>query len=161
MSTWMQAAPWMRASGRGPARAVANVRQMGALLAAAAAVAALAGCTATVSAAPAPPPSSGSAIMDWTIDGTRDPAECQATGASTFNVTLFSSTGATAGQWVQDCTAFATTIPGLFPDTYTGRANLVDPGGNPRTTAVPLAPFDVVEGTTVTVPMDFPINSFL
>ena len=99
--------------------------------------------------------------MDWTIDGTRDPAECQATGASTFNVTLFTSTGATAGQWQQGCTTFATTVDGLFPDTYTGRANLLDSGGNPRTTEVSLAPFDVVEGTAVTVPMDFPVNSFL
>jgi hypothetical protein len=120
-----------------------------------------AGCTASVStAAPPPPPAAGGAILDWTINGTKDPAQCTATGATTFNVSLFNSAGGSAGQFVQDCSAFATSINGLFPDTYTGRANLLDSGGLPRTTSVSLAPFDVVDGVSTTVAVDFPANSF-
>jgi hypothetical protein len=61
---------------------------------------------------------------------------------------------------VQDCTAFATTIGGLVADTYTGRADLLDSNGSARTTMINLAAFDVIEGTSVTVGLDFPSNSF-
>ena len=120
-------------------------------------------CTASVSSPPPPappPPSSGAAIMDWTIDGTKDPAQCAASGATTFRVSLFNSGGGLEGQWVQDCTAFATTIQDLVVDTYTGKANLLDTSGSPRTTTIDLAPFTVVADTTVTTSMDFPTSSF-
>ncbi|HZU84436.1 MAG TPA: hypothetical protein VE987_16015 [Polyangiaceae bacterium] len=121
-----------------------------------AAAAALAACTSTVSS----PPPSGNIIMDWTVDNTKDPAQCDASGATTFNVTLNGSNGGFAGQWVQDCRAFATTIFGLIPDQYTGTANLLDRSGAPRTTSVQLAPFVVFAGTTSTVAIDFPASSF-
>jgi hypothetical protein len=121
-----------------------------------------AGCTATVSAAPPPPRPApeGTAIMDWTIDGNKDPAQCRATRAATFHVALYDSRGAFAGEYVQDCSAFATTIDGLTPETYTGQADLLDSAGSARTTAVNLAGFDVVAGASVTVGLDFPSNSF-
>ncbi len=98
--------------------------------------------------------------MDWTIDGTKDPGLCARTGAATFHVSLFNSAGGFAGEFVQDCTAFATTIFGLLDDTYTGQADLLDAGGAPRTTMINIAPFDVFGGTTTTVALDFPANSF-
>jgi len=103
----------------------------------------------------------GTAIMDWTIDGNKDPSQCRATGAATFHVALYGSNGAFAGEYVQDCTTFATTIDGLAADTYTGNADLLDSGGSARTTSVNLQPFDVVGGTSITVALDFPSNSFL
>ncbi len=99
--------------------------------------------------------------MDWTISGTKDPAQCQATAAATFHVALYNSGGGFSGEFVQDCSAFATSIGGLFPDTYTGRADLLDQAGQPRTTTVDLAPFDVIGNASVTVAVDFPANSFL
>jgi hypothetical protein len=123
---------------------------------------ALGGCTASASVGPPAGPvvATGSAIMDWTIEGGKDPAACQAAGAASFHVALIGSAGA-AGDFVQSCTAFATTVDGLAPDTYTGHADLLDANGNPRTTSVTLAPFDVVGTTTVTVALDFPLASFL
>jgi hypothetical protein len=117
------------------------------------------GCSASVAVTP-PPPGAGTAILDWTINETKDPGECAANGAATFRVSLVGSAGASAGTFLQDCTAFATTIDGLLPDTYTGSANLLDTGGGPRTTSVSLAPFGVIGGTTVTVAVDFPQSSF-
>ena len=64
-------------------------------------------------------------------------------------------------EYVQDCVAFATTISGLVPDTYTGTVELLDASGNARTTSVNLVPFGVVSGRTLTVAVDFPANSFL
>jgi len=98
--------------------------------------------------------------MDWTIDGAKDPSRCQSSGASTFHVALFGSGGSFAGDFVQDCTAFATTISGLAPDTYTGQADLLDPSGSARTTSVNLVPFDVVGNASVSVALDFPATSF-
>jgi hypothetical protein len=122
------------------------------------------GCETTIGAVPLPPPQqglpAGTAIMDWTIDGAKDPGQCQAQGAATFHIALYDSSGAFAGEFVQDCSAFATTVGGLIPDTYTGRADLLDASGRARTTFVDLAPFDVVEAATVTVPLDFPSTSF-
>jgi hypothetical protein len=48
----------------------------------------------------------------------------------------------------------------MVPDRYTGRANLVDPAGVPRTATGTLAPFDVIGGATVTIGIDFPASSF-
>jgi hypothetical protein len=97
--------------------------------------------------------------MDWTLSSTKDPGRCFAAGVATFNVALRDLSGVLVGQWVQDCTAFATTIDGLAPGTYTGQANLLDSGGSPRSTSVNLAPFDVIAATTVTVAVDFPASS--
>jgi len=118
----------------------------------------LAGCT--TSPPPPPPPLAGSVVMDWTISESKDPGQCQVGGATTFHVSLYDSAGGFAGEWVQDCSALATTIDGLAPDTYTGQADLLDANGQPRTTQVNLQPFDVVGDATVTVPIDFPSNSF-
>lgn len=120
-------------------------------------------CTASVGGAPPPPPPplQGDAVMDWTIDEGKDPNLCNQSGAATFHVVLYDSTGAFAGEYVQDCSAFATTISGLDADTYTGRANLLDANGTARTTTINLTPFDVVGDDTVTVSLDFPASSFL
>jgi hypothetical protein len=120
------------------------------------------GCEATITSAPPPPPlvQTGEAVMDWTIDGAKDPARCRATGAATFHVALYGSNGSFAGEYVQDCSALATTISGLTADSYTGRADLQDSAGKARTTAVNLAAFDVIAGASVTVGLDFPSDSF-
>jgi hypothetical protein len=107
-----------------------------------------------------PAPLPGRVLLDWTIDGTKDPARCAASGAATLQVSLVATSGAVAGNFVQDCAAFATTIDNVVPDNYTGSARLLDPAGNPRTTSVSLAPFDVIGNDTVTIAIDFPANSF-
>jgi hypothetical protein len=120
----------------------------------------VAGCAVS-----APPvivtPANGAVIVDWTIRGAKDPGDCQASGATTLHVSLADSSGALAMEYVQDCVAFATTISGLVPDTYTGTVELLDASGNARTTSVNLVPFGVVSGRTLTVAVDFPANSFL
>jgi hypothetical protein len=116
----------------------------------------------TVNGAPPPPIviTSGAVIVDWTIRGNKDPSDCQDSGATTLHVALFDSSGALPTEYVQSCTAFATTISNLVPDTYGGTVELLDASGSPRTTSVTLAPFDVIGGRTVTVGVDFPANSF-
>jgi hypothetical protein len=100
----------------------------------------------------------GAVIVDWTIRGDKAVDDCTSTGATTLHVTLTSSQG--TSNYVQDCAAFATTISGLLPDTYAGTVQLLDSTGAARTTAVALQPFAVYGGTTATVLVDFPSNSF-
>jgi hypothetical protein len=124
-------------------------------------------CTTSIEGGPPPPPqpavvtANGRAIVDWTIGGMKDPAQCRATGAATLHVTLYGSGGAFAGEYVQDCAAFATTIDGLYPDRYTGTAELADANGRPRTTSINLQSFDVVAVRPASVALDFPTDSFL
>jgi hypothetical protein len=125
-------------------------------------VVSLAGAGCTVNGAPPPPIAiaSGAVIVDWTVDGDKNPNDCQDSGATTIHIALADSSGALPMEYVQSCTAFATTITGLIPDTYTGTVELLDASGNARTTSVSLAPFDVFGGRTVTAAVDFPANSF-
>ena len=98
--------------------------------------------------------------MQWSVAETTDPSQCDAFGAATFHVALYNSGGGFAGEWVQDCRAFSTSIDGLVADDYTGTADLLDGAGNVRTTQVSLAPFTVLGGASVVVPIDFPSSSF-
>jgi len=116
------------------------------------------GCSSATYASPPPPV--GSAVMQWSVAETTDPGACQAHGATTFHVTLFDGVGAFAGEWVQDCTAFATTVEGLDPDDYTGHAELTDSADNAKTTSVSIRQFTVVGNLSTTVTIDFPTDSF-
>jgi hypothetical protein len=102
----------------------------------------------------------GTVIVDWTIRGAKAPGDCQASGATTIHVSLADYSGSPPMEYVQDCAAFATTISGLAPNSFTGTVELLDASGNPRTTSVNLVPFQVASGTVTTVAVDFPANSF-
>jgi hypothetical protein len=118
------------------------------------------GCMVTTESAPPPPPPTGDAVVDWTVAESKDPQNCNAFGAATLHVALYDTTGAFAGSYYQDCTAMATTIAGLAPDSYTGHAELLDAAGNARTTSISLIPFDILAYATSQVALDFPASSF-
>jgi hypothetical protein len=116
------------------------------------------GCSTTAS--PVLVVTTGAVIVDWTIRGNKDPTDCLNSGATTIHIALADSSGALPMEFVQSCTAFATTITGLIPDTYTGTVELLDASGTARTTSVNLVPFNVFGGRTVAIAVDFPANSF-
>jgi hypothetical protein len=118
------------------------------------------GCTVTTETAPPPPPPTGDAVVDWTVAESKDPQNCSAYGAATLHVSLYDTAGSFIGSYLQDCTAMATTIAGLDPDSYTGHAELLDAAGNARTTSIALLPFDIVADATSQVALDFPASSF-
>lgn len=98
----------------------------------------------------------GALVVDWTISGTKDPAQCQQGSASTIDVIV---DGPGGGEFRQSCDAFATTIT-LPPGTYTANAVLLDPDGNERTTEVPIDAFTIEGGDQWTAAIDFPADSF-
>jgi hypothetical protein len=101
----------------------------------------------------------GTLIVDWTVDGTKDPAECRATGADAIDITVQTTSGAQVGEFQEACDSFATSID-LAADDYTADAVLIDAGGADRTTSVPINPFTIVGDDELTVPIDFPADSF-
>src|SRR5690242_4855902 len=76
-------------------------------------------------------PSDGTLTLDWTINGTHDPAQCNQGAVATIDITVDTIDGASAGEFQQDCGAFATTIT-LPPGSYTASAVLLDASGADR-----------------------------
>jgi hypothetical protein len=101
------------------------------------------------------------ARVDWSIARRTSAGDCAEYRAASLRLTLYDSSGAPAGEWEKECAAFTTVVPGLAPDGYLGRAQLLDALGHPRTPAADLGLVDVVGGETVHVPpVDFAASSF-
>lgn len=98
----------------------------------------------------------GTLIVDWTINGVHDPAQCQQSSAAAIDVIV---SGPDGGRFRQDCTAFATSIS-LPRGNYTASAVLLDSSGDDRTTAVQLDAFVIRGNDQLTIPIDFPADSF-
>ena len=103
---------------------------------------------------------SGSLVLDWTIDGSKDPDQCDQGAASALDISVTDANGASAGEFQQSCRAFATTID-LPRGSYTADAVLVDSAGQDRTTPVQIRPFDILGGDELSIPIDFSAGSFL
>jgi hypothetical protein len=130
------------------------------------------GCTfeSSTDAGPAPPPvgppippgpAPGSLTLRWTVESQTDPNLCVLGNASALDVTLTTTGGAFAGEFQASCTSFGTTIAPLAPGSYYGSALLLDSSGRPRTTAISINAFTVIENSDLVIDLDFPANSFL
>lgn len=121
------------------------------------------GCTVSTDATPttvvAATDPIGVLVVDWTIELTRDPADCQIAGVASIQIQIVTTTGLDAGFFEQACTAFSTSIT-LTPGTYSATAVLVDSAGTPRTTSVDIAPFTLFGNDEFRTPIDFPVTSF-
>jgi hypothetical protein len=102
---------------------------------------------------------SGFAVVDWTIEGTKSSDLCSELGADRITVSVSTASGAFVGEFEQDCESFATSIE-LLPGTYIADAFLVDAGGAPRTTTLPLDQFSIFGNDELILPIDFPFDSF-
>jgi hypothetical protein len=102
----------------------------------------------------------GVVVIDWTINGTKDPNACVALGANNIRVTILTPDGLGGlGDFTQLCEAFATSIT-LSAGDYAADAFLEDATAAPRTTVVQIAPFTIFGDDQITIPIDFPQSSF-
>lgn len=110
-----------------------------------------------------PPPvhgsGSGSLVVDWTIDGTKDVDQCDQSGSTKIDILVTAANGSPAGEYQQSCAAFATTID-LAPGSYSADALLLDSADQARTTSVHLRTFDILGDDQLTIPVDFDASSF-
>jgi hypothetical protein len=103
--------------------------------------------------------SGGFVVVDWTIDGSKDPADCGLSGAAAISISLSEVSGRYVGTFEQDCDAFETSID-LYPDDYVGDAVLIDSRGYELTTPADLGPFSIFGDEALILPIDFPVDSF-
>ena len=128
----------------------------------------LASCTLSLPAcfvsADATPPapvasSSGLLVLDWTIDRTANPDQCEQSDAPTLDVTVTTPGGAFVGDFQAPCRAFVTSVD-LPAGNYNADARLLDPSGSDRTTSVRIGAFTIFGNDQLSVPIDFPPSSF-
>ncbi len=120
-----------------------------------------AACAATVSPAPEPVvvTTTGTLTVDWTINGTKDPNQCNQGAAAAIQITVTDPNANPVGTFEQSCTAFATSIT-LNAGQYAAQARLIDAVGTPRTTTIDINPFTIVGNDELTTPIDFSASSF-
>jgi len=102
----------------------------------------------------------GTLTVDFTVDESTNPNLCDAEGAASIEVDVFTRGGASIAQVVDSCRAGVTSV-GLPPGSFDGTALLLDAGDRPITTAVDLGPIRIYGGDELVVPIDFPADSFL
>ena len=119
----------------------------------------LAGCSVRAETGPDYVQHSGTLVLDWTIEGSKDGSLCDLSDADTLDVVVTWPDGSLAGEYEQSCRAFATSID-LAPGTYRAEALLLDFSGRDRTTSVQLGTFDIYGHDELVIPIDFPASSF-
>lgn len=101
----------------------------------------------------------GTFIVDWSINGVKDPSQCVQSSSAQIDITINTAAGVFVGRYQQLCDTFATSIQ-LEAGSYTASALLIDANSTQRTTAAPIGAFTIVAGTETTAPIDFPAASF-
>ena len=119
------------------------------------------GCTVQTSSAPPPPRGTveGTLILDWSINGSKDPSVCSQSGAAAIDIKVYDAAGGFVGEYQQACTTFATSIQ-LAAGSYTADAVLIDGAGHSRTTTINVNPFTLHGDDQLNIPVDFPPGSF-
>lgn len=104
-------------------------------------------------------PGPGVLVVDWTIQGAKDPNLCFELGADTISILIETSSGAFVGDFRQSCGVFETSIA-LEPGSYIADAALLDAAGVERTTSVEIDRFSIFGDDELLIPIDFPFDSF-
>jgi hypothetical protein len=102
----------------------------------------------------------GYLVVDWTIERSNSPFECEDTGAADIAIAVDSLDDGYTEEYLFDCRDFEALIP-LTPGDYTGEAVLLDDRGREVTTPVDLDLFGIDEGLDTYIPVNFPYRSFL
>lgn len=101
-------------------------------------------------------PYEGTLIVDWSIELSQNESKCTQSATDYIEITV---SGRDGGTFTQSCEDFATSL-NLNAGDYTATAILVDSSGRARTTRVDLRAFTIYGNDTLTIPVDFPSDSF-
>jgi hypothetical protein len=102
---------------------------------------------------------SGTLVIDWTVDGSKDPQACRDFGVDRVSVVVRTRSGAFVEELLPLCERFETAIE-LVPTRYLVDAVLLDFERFELTTTV-LANASVYDFEIAIVPVGFPRDSFL
>jgi hypothetical protein len=101
----------------------------------------------------------GTLVVDWTVDGSKDPTACSDNGADSFDVIITTSDGVTVDDTRANCEDFSLSVS-LPPDLYSIDGVLLDAHGHQITTAV-RDRVRVRPAESDVSAIDFPADSFL
>jgi hypothetical protein len=104
-------------------------------------------------------PPIGTLEVLWTIDGRTDSLDCVDLGADRLELLIYDGRDL-VDEVTPFCEDFGVSID-MFDGIYDGEARLIDSFDRPATLAEPLDAIDIISGTTLTIDIDFPIESFL
>ncbi len=102
-------------------------------------------------------PAIGTLAIDWSIASSQYPDACVQSAVDAIEVRVRGSRG---GVFTRACEAFVIRVD-LEAGDYNATAVLLDVAGNPRTTELNLRPFVIYGHDELSVPIDFPPDSFL
>ena len=137
-----------------------NLLRLGVLaVAMAGSAGAMGGCTATTTVTDNVPARTGSVTLKWSVDGSFDPAACDAFAAFDARIDIYDEGGQPIVTQFTDCRAFQDTIE-LYPGRYSARLQMVDSAKQPRSTSIPISSFTVIADTDLAIDTDFPRSSF-
>jgi hypothetical protein len=97
-------------------------------------------------------------VVDWTIEGTKDPALCRVTDSDTVDIVITRASGSVFGEYSQPCEAFGASID-LPRGDYDADVVVLDPSGADRTTDIRTS-FRIYGHDEFDMPIDFPADSF-
>jgi hypothetical protein len=118
------------------------------------------GCTASAEVVPNTVDArTGTVTMRWSVDGSFDPAACDAFAAFDARLDIYDEGGQPIVTQFNDCRSFAATVS-LYPGRYSARLQMVDSQKQPRSTSIPISSFTVIADTDLTIDTDFPRSSF-
>lgn len=105
------------------------------------------------------PDRAGSVTLRWSVDGSFDPAACDAFFVANARIDLYDVNGRPITTTFVDCRVFSAQLD-LAPGRYSARIEMTDSNNEARSTSVPIAPFTIVAGTNLNIDSDFPRDSF-
>jgi hypothetical protein len=101
----------------------------------------------------------GTLEVRWTIDGATDPLDCSDFAVDRLELVIYD--GADVVDEVEPfCEDFGVTLD-MIDGVYDADATLIDSFDNSATVTKPLNAIDIIAGTTLTIDVDFPVDSFL
>lgn len=103
-------------------------------------------------------PRLGTLVIDWTVEGSKDPEACAANAADRIDLVLRSWDGTVLDQFQENCEQFQTAVD-LDPGDYEVDAILVDRHGDELTTSA-RDDVSVYSNRSSVSALDFPVSSF-
>lgn len=113
-----------------------------------------AGTTSTVV-----PVGTGAVTLRWSIDGSFDPAACDAFFVADARIDLYDVNGTPIRTQFIDCRQFSARFD-LPEGRYSARVEMTDAAQQPRSTSLPVQSFVIVAGSNLNIDTDFPRDSF-
>ena len=102
----------------------------------------------------------GTLQQRWTIAGVSNPEACNLANAEQMRLVIIDSAGFTDATQFAPCRDLRLSLQ-LVPDRYTGTATFLGDDGLPVSRVLALAPFNIVEGQTTDVTVDFTVGDIL